>query len=215
LICTDFAPEMVAAARHESKRLGLANVEHRQIDAERIELDDDSVDGVLCRWGYMLMADPATALAESRRVLRTGGRLSLSVWGAAERNPWASLPAQALMQHTGAPPATPEHPWRPGAAGRGAQRVDGVALTVALYPPACRRTRAARNPAIPIARGCDGALPATAAGLKGVLVSGVEALIAAGLGPGGTCAGERPLKCDAESSLLTASREGNSLVDQR
>jgi ubiquinone/menaquinone biosynthesis C-methylase UbiE len=110
LICTDFAPEMVAAARHESKRLGLANVEHRQMDAERIELDDDSVDGVLCRWGYMLMADPATALAESRRVLRAGGRLSLSVWGAAERNPWASLPAQALMQHTGAPPATPEHP---------------------------------------------------------------------------------------------------------
>ena len=110
LICTDFAPEMVAAARRESERLGLANVEHREMDAERMDLDDDSVDGVLCRWGYMLMSDPATALAETRRVLRDGGRLSLSVWGAAERNPWASLPAKALMEHTGAPPPNPKDP---------------------------------------------------------------------------------------------------------
>lgn len=110
LICTDFAPEMVSAAGRESQRLGLANVEHRVMDAERMDLDDDSVDGVLCRWGYMLMADPVTALAETRRVLRDGGRLSLSVWGPAERNPWASLPAKALMQHTGAPPANSNDP---------------------------------------------------------------------------------------------------------
>jgi ubiquinone/menaquinone biosynthesis C-methylase UbiE len=110
LISTDFAPEMVAAARRASERLGLANVEHREMDAERMDLDDDSVDGVLCRWGYMLMADPATALAETRRVLRDGGRLSLSVWGTADRNPWGSLPAKALMEHTGAPPANPNDP---------------------------------------------------------------------------------------------------------
>jgi ubiquinone/menaquinone biosynthesis C-methylase UbiE len=36
---------MVAAARAESHRLGLANVEHREMDAERIDLPDDSVDG--------------------------------------------------------------------------------------------------------------------------------------------------------------------------
>ena len=101
---------MVAAAWRESERLGLANVEHREMDAERMDLDDDSVDGVLCRWGYMLMADPATALAETRRVLRDGGRLSLSVWGAAEHNPWASLPAKALIEHTGAEPANPKDP---------------------------------------------------------------------------------------------------------
>ncbi len=103
VISTDFAPEMVAAARRESERLGLANVDHREMDAERMYLADSSVDGVLCRWGYMLMADPAAALAETRRVLRDGGRVSLSVWGAAERNPWASVPAKVLTEHTGAP----------------------------------------------------------------------------------------------------------------
>ena len=46
------------------------------MDAEKMDLEDDSVDGVICRWGYMLMADPAAALAETRRVLRDGGRLS-------------------------------------------------------------------------------------------------------------------------------------------
>jgi hypothetical protein len=33
VISTDFVPEMVAAARRESERLGLANVEHREMDA--------------------------------------------------------------------------------------------------------------------------------------------------------------------------------------
>ena len=50
------------------------------MDAEKMDLEDDSVDGVICRWGYMLMADPAAALAETRRVLRDGGRLAFSVW---------------------------------------------------------------------------------------------------------------------------------------
>jgi SAM-dependent methyltransferase len=56
------------------------------------------VDGVLCRWGYMLMADPAAALRETRRVLRPGGRLSFSVWGAPEDNPWATAPSRILVQ---------------------------------------------------------------------------------------------------------------------
>ena len=96
LISTDFAPQMVEAAERKARELGLANIEFRVMDAEQIDLGDDSVNGVLCRWGYMLMADPAAALSETRRVLRDGGRLALSVWGAAEHNPWAALGRRAL-----------------------------------------------------------------------------------------------------------------------
>jgi SAM-dependent methyltransferase len=110
LIQTDFAPEMVEAARQEAERLGLDNVENRVMDAERMDLDDDSVDGVLCRWGYMLMADWDAAMAETRRVLRDGGRLSLSVWGDPERNPWGSIPGRVLMEHTGGAPPDPGRP---------------------------------------------------------------------------------------------------------
>jgi ubiquinone/menaquinone biosynthesis C-methylase UbiE len=110
LISTDFSPAMLAAARRRGSELGLTNVEYRLIDAERIELDRDSVDGVLCRFGYMLMADQAAALAETRRVLRPGGRLALAVWGAQERNPFFVTIAISLVQHGHLPMPEPPGP---------------------------------------------------------------------------------------------------------
>ncbi len=80
------------------------------IDAERIELDADSLDGVLCQSTYMLVGDPAAALAETRRVLRPGGRLALSVWGAPERNPWASIGGMILIERGHMPPPEPGAP---------------------------------------------------------------------------------------------------------
>jgi ubiquinone/menaquinone biosynthesis C-methylase UbiE len=110
LISTDFSPAMVEAARRRAAELGLAHVDHRVMDAERIELDDDAVDGVLCRFGYMLMADPAAALAETRRVLRPGGRLALAVWGAPERNPWITIGFGLLVERGHMPPPDPGAP---------------------------------------------------------------------------------------------------------
>jgi SAM-dependent methyltransferase len=98
VLSTDLAPAMVEVGRRRAAELGLTNVEHRAMDAERIELEDDSVDGVLCRFGYMLMPDPATALAETRRVLRAGGRLALAVWRGAEQNPWISIVGRILVE---------------------------------------------------------------------------------------------------------------------
>jgi SAM-dependent methyltransferase len=103
---------MLEAARRRGAERGVANVDYRVIDAERIELDDDSVDGVLCRFAYMLMPDPAAALAESRRVLRLGGRLALAVWGAPERNPFFATIAISLVQRGHLAP--PEPPPAPG-----------------------------------------------------------------------------------------------------
>ena len=68
------------------------------LNAEWIDLPVASVDAVLCRWGYMLMADPPAALGETRRVLRPGGRVALAVWDSVEHNPWALLPAQELIE---------------------------------------------------------------------------------------------------------------------
>ena len=110
LISSDFSPAMVEIARRRSAELGLTNVEHRILDAERIELADESVDGVLCRWGYMLMPDPAKAVAETRRVLRSGGRLALSVWSSGARNPWISVAAGILVAHGHMPPPAPGEP---------------------------------------------------------------------------------------------------------
>jgi ubiquinone/menaquinone biosynthesis C-methylase UbiE len=112
LISSDFSPAMLEAARRRGAERGVHNAEYRVMDAERIELDDNSVDGVLCRFGYMLMDDPAAALIETRRVLRPGGRLALAVWEAPERNPWVTILALSLIQRGHIPP--PEPPPAPG-----------------------------------------------------------------------------------------------------
>jgi ubiquinone/menaquinone biosynthesis C-methylase UbiE len=87
LISSDFSPTMLDEARKRGAERGIENVEYEVIDAVKIELEDDSVDGVLCRFGYMLMHDAEAALAETRRVLRPGGRVAFSVWASPERNP--------------------------------------------------------------------------------------------------------------------------------
>ena len=107
LITTDFSPAMVDAARRRGTELGVKNVEYNVTDAEHVDLDADSVDGALCRFGYMLMADPAAALDETRRVLRPGGRLALASWGAPERNPFFGLIGMSLGLRGHIPPLEP------------------------------------------------------------------------------------------------------------
>jgi SAM-dependent methyltransferase len=110
VIVTDFTPEMVAAARRRAEELSVQNAEFRVLDAERMDLKTDSVDGVLCRWAYMLMIDPSAAFAETRRVLRPGGRLAFSVWAARERNPALSLVGGVLESQGHIPPPDPKAP---------------------------------------------------------------------------------------------------------
>ncbi len=87
VVISDQAEAMLDGARKRALELGLSNVEFQVLNAEWIDLPLASVDAILCRWGYMLMADPAAALAETRRVLRPGGRVALAVWDALAAQP--------------------------------------------------------------------------------------------------------------------------------
>jgi SAM-dependent methyltransferase len=98
VLISDFSEEMVAAARSRAQEVGAGNVEVRVLDAESMAIDAAQIDLALCRWGYMLMADPETALRETRRILKPGGRLVMAAWGGGEENPWASLMTRALQE---------------------------------------------------------------------------------------------------------------------
>ena len=110
VIISDQAEAMLDGARARAEELGLSNVEFQVLNAEWIDLPLASVDAVLCRWGYMLVADPSAALAETRRVLRPGGRLGLAVWDSAQHNPWATLPSLELIERGLTSPPAPGTP---------------------------------------------------------------------------------------------------------
>jgi SAM-dependent methyltransferase len=111
LITSDLAPEMLSAAQRRAERLGLDDVRFRQIDAEQpIDIEAASLDGVLCRWGLMLMHDPESALREIRRILRPGGRLALAAWADPEDNPFIAMPARILVERGLLEPPDPSEP---------------------------------------------------------------------------------------------------------
>jgi SAM-dependent methyltransferase len=115
VLATDEAEGMVALL---STRLGpLTNVAVAQADACATGLTEATYDAVVCRFGLMLVPDPAAALAEVRRVLRPGGRVAAAVWGDASGNPWlASVGMAAAMQGLvgGGPPSGPGSPFSLG-----------------------------------------------------------------------------------------------------
>src|SRR5206468_2805004 len=91
LICTDGAEAMVEVARRRGEALGARDVEYRTMELEWLDVSTATIDGILCRFGYMLAVDPEAALREARRALRPGGRLALAVWAPAEHNPHLTI----------------------------------------------------------------------------------------------------------------------------
>ncbi|MDA0180973.1 class I SAM-dependent methyltransferase [Solirubrobacter phytolaccae] len=96
LITSDFAPEMLTAAQRRAP----ANIDVRfkQIDlGAPIDIQAASVDGVLCRWGYMLLDDPEFALRETRRILKHDAPVALAAWTGPDDNLWSVLPVRILQ----------------------------------------------------------------------------------------------------------------------
>jgi ubiquinone/menaquinone biosynthesis C-methylase UbiE len=110
LITSDAAEGMLEVARARAGELGIDNVEFKRLELEWIDLPTASVDAAVCRWGLMLILDPAAAAQEVRRVLRPGGRFALAVWDRGELNPWATIPTRALVELGHAPPPDPTAP---------------------------------------------------------------------------------------------------------
>ncbi len=95
-ICSDIRPERVDAIGRRVEETGAEDIDVRVLDMLRLELPDASVDGIVCRWGFMFPLPPEQAFAEAHRVLRPGHRLVLAAWADPSRNPWISLVDDAL-----------------------------------------------------------------------------------------------------------------------
>jgi SAM-dependent methyltransferase len=98
LVTTDVAPEMVDAARRRAAELALDDVEFRIEDLAELSFGDASVDGILCRWGVMLVPDMDAAAGQIARVLRPAGRAAVAVWAEPEENDWMTAPGRSALE---------------------------------------------------------------------------------------------------------------------
>jgi SAM-dependent methyltransferase len=78
VIGVDMTPAMVEKAGELARKRGLKNAEFVLGEIENIPLSDESVDWVLSNCVLNLVPDKAQAFAEIRRILKTGGRFSIS-----------------------------------------------------------------------------------------------------------------------------------------
>src|SRR5262245_13125773 len=83
----DLNPRMLEVARASAAKEGL-RIEWREGRAESLPFPEASFDRVLCQFGLMFFADRAAALAEMRRVLKSGGPVVVQVWQGLEQHPF-------------------------------------------------------------------------------------------------------------------------------
>jgi len=74
LYAVDPSPELLAMTRKKVERMTFP-VDLRCDSAERLSLDGRSVDTIVMTWALCTIPDPARALREMRRVLKTQGRM--------------------------------------------------------------------------------------------------------------------------------------------
>ncbi len=100
VIGLDLNPNMLAVARSAAEREGRA-IEWKQGRAEKLPFPGGSFDLVVCQFGLNLFSDRHAALTEMRRVLRTGGRVVLSVWQGLDRHPFYQTLHDASQRRLG------------------------------------------------------------------------------------------------------------------
>ena len=103
---TDQSPQMLEIARERAAKLGLQNIEFKEMDAETLELPEGSFDAAVCRWGLMFLPDLPAALNGMSRSLTPGGRMATAVWDVPPKTPMVSL-AMGVMQRMFQPPPPP------------------------------------------------------------------------------------------------------------
>jgi ubiquinone/menaquinone biosynthesis C-methylase UbiE len=91
VVGVDLSGCMVEAARARGREQSCVNARFARMDAERLELPNETFDAALCVLGLMYLPHPERAIAEMRRVLRPNGRMVVAVWGERHQCGWAGL----------------------------------------------------------------------------------------------------------------------------
>ena len=90
VMITDPATGMFESAEAEAGRRGLTNIQFRQCSADDLPFAKSTFDVAVGRFSAMFFVDPARAMREVLRVVRSDGCASFAVWGPKKANPFFS-----------------------------------------------------------------------------------------------------------------------------
>ena len=91
VMANDISDKMVATGAAIAKERNLSNISFLRMDAEELQVEDNSFDIALCALGLMYFPDPLKALKEMYRVLTPGGHGVVAVWGRRKNCGWAEV----------------------------------------------------------------------------------------------------------------------------
>ncbi|MFO8183605.1 MAG: methyltransferase domain-containing protein [Candidatus Aegiribacteria sp.] len=74
LSAIDFSPGMLDVAAEKADKLGLSNLDLREMDVEALDYEDDSFQTVISTFVFCTVPEPMAGLREIRRVLKPEGR---------------------------------------------------------------------------------------------------------------------------------------------
>lgn len=85
VIGIDLSEQMIRLATTVAKERRISNVEFRVMDAEKMDLPDETFDLAVSRFGFQIFTNPETVAREICRVLVPRGRIGVTVWSTAEK----------------------------------------------------------------------------------------------------------------------------------
>lgn len=91
LVGTDISDKMVEISSSTAIFKKERRAQFEWMDAEDLQLENNSFDVALCSLGLMYMSNPKKALEEMHRVLKPGGRAVAAVWGPRDKCGWSEI----------------------------------------------------------------------------------------------------------------------------
>lgn len=149
VLATDISPAILECARQAAQDAGLSNITTLVADGEDLSaVEEGGYDVAISRVGLIYFPDQQAALAEMRRALRPGGRISAVVYSTADRNAFFSIPVGIIRQRAELPPPAPGQPGpfslgSPGVAEEVFAKAGLTDITVTTVPSPVRMQSAA------------------------------------------------------------------------